>query len=69
MTYATDPNSVNSFRDETASGKMRGMMFYTFRCRDCKQDKSTADRKSRGYKAGYRCADCHKKMMDKKAVS
>jgi predicted RNA-binding Zn-ribbon protein involved in translation (DUF1610 family) len=66
MSYSAEPGHVESFRDATDNHeKMRGMMFLTFRCPECGQSKSIKGRKSRGWKIGFRCAECH---MEKSAA-
>ena len=66
MSYSAEPGHVESFRDATDNHeKMRGMMFLTFRCPGCGQSKSIKGRKSRGWKIGFRCAECH---MEKSAA-
>ena len=61
MSYSAEPGHIESFRDATDNHeKMRGTMFLTFRCPECGQSKSIRGRKSRGWKIGFRCADCHK---------
>lgn len=70
MSYSAEPGHVESFRDATDNHeKMRGAMFITFRCPDCGQSKSIKGRKSRGWKAGFRCAECHKKTEKSAAAS
>lgn len=69
MTYSAEPGHIKSFRDATDNHeKMRGTMFLTFRCPDCGQSKSIKGRKSRGWKIGFRCADCHTKKTEKSAA-
>ena len=69
MTYSAEPGHVESFRDATDNHeKMRGAMFITFLCPDCGQSKSIKGRKSRGWKAGFRCAECHKIKTEKSAA-
>lgn len=70
MTYSAEPSHVESFREATDNHeKMRGSMFITFRCPDCGQSKSIKGRKSRGWKAGFRCAECHTKKTEKSAAA
>jgi len=70
MTYSAEPGHVEQFRDATGNHeKMRGALFITFRCPDCGQSKSIKGRKSRGWKAGFRCAECHAKTEKSAAVS
>ncbi len=70
MTYSAEPGHVESFRDATDNHeKMRGSMFITFRCPDCGQSKSIKGRKSRGWKAVFRCAECHKIKTEKSAAA
>ncbi len=70
MTYSAEPCHVESFRESTDNHeKMRGAMFITFRCPDCGQSKSIKGRKSRGWKAGFRCAECHTKKTEKSAAA
>ena len=66
MTYSTNPAHIEQFRDATANHqKMAGATFVTFLCPDCGKCKSVRGRKSRGYKAGFRCADCAGKGNNK----
>lgn len=60
MTYSSEPGHIESFRDATDNHeKMRGTMFLTFRCPEYGNSRSIKGRKSRGWKIGFRCADCH----------
>ena len=69
MTYSAGPGHVDQFRDATDNHeKMRGVPYITFRCPDCGQSKSIKGRKSRGWKAGFRCAECHTKKTEKSAA-
>ena len=69
MTYSAEPGHVEQFRDATDNHeKMRGALFITFRCPDCGQSKSIKGRKSRGWKSGFRCAECHTKKSEKSAA-
>ena len=66
MTYSAEPGHIESFRDATGNHeKMRGVQYITFRCPDCGQSKSIRGRKSRGHKAGFRCASCHANRVNK----
>ena len=70
MSYSAEPVHVESFRDAADNHeKMRGSMFITFRCPDCGQSKSIKGRKSRWWKAGFRCGDCHKIKTEKSAAA
>ena len=70
MTYSAEPGHVEQFRDATGNHeKMRGALFITFRCPDCGQSKSIKGRKSRGWKAGFRCSCCHKIKTEKSAAA
>ena len=69
MTYSAEPGHVESFCDATDNHeKMRGAMFITFLFPDCGQSKSIKGRKSRGWKSGFRCGDCHTKKTEKSAA-
>ena len=66
MSYSAEPGHIESFRDATDNHeKMRGTMFLTFRCPECGHSKTIKGRKSRGWKIGFRCLDCH---MEKSAA-
>ena len=66
MSYSAEPGHIEQFRDATDNHeKMRGTMFLTFRCPECGKSKSIKGRKSRGWKIGFRCAECH---MEKSAA-
>jgi len=70
MTYSAEPGHVEQFRDATDNHeKMRGSMYITFLCPDFGQSKSIKGRKSRGWKAGFRCAECHTKKTEKSAAA
>lgn len=64
MTYQS-AQAIHEFRQQTAKhdkSPMNGVStFYTFKCPECRQIKPTKSRKSRGHKAGFRCADCASK--------
>ena len=63
MTYQS-AQAIHQFRQQTEQhdkSSMNGVStFYTFKCPECQQIKPTKNRKAReGYKAGFRCAECH----------
>lgn len=69
MTYSSEPGHIESFRDATDNHeKMRGTMFLTFRCPEYGNSRSIKGRKSRGWKIGFRCADCHKEKSAAKSA-
>ena len=69
MSYSAEPGHIEQFRDATGNHeKMRGTMFLTFRCPECGQSKSIKGRKSRGWKIGFRCSDCHKEKSAAKSA-
>ncbi len=69
MTYSAEPGHIESFRDATDNHeKMRGTMFLTFRCPEYGNSRSIKGRKSRGWKIGFRCADCHKEKSAAKSA-
>jgi tRNA(Ile2) C34 agmatinyltransferase TiaS len=41
---------------------------YTFKCPNCHQTKPTAGRVARGWRKGFRCADCEVKRLEVKAA-
>ena len=58
MSHIT-PTGREIYRERTTShSKMAGVTFLTFKCPECKTIKPVRGRKSRGHKAGFRCADC-----------
>ena len=70
MSYSAEPGHVESFRAATDNHeKMRGALFITLLCPDCGQSKSIKGRKSRGWKSGFRCGDCHTKKTEKSAAA
>ena len=69
MTVNIHPRSLDSYRQGTESRKtMAGACFNSFFCPECKKHKSIKDRKSRGYKIGFRCADCVKRRAESRAA-
>lgn len=69
MTYSSEPGHIESFRDATDNHeKMRGTMFLTFRCPECGNSRSIKGSKSRGWKIGFRCAECHREKSAAKSA-
>ncbi len=68
MTYQS-PRSTEAFRQTTAEHEKSPTNavsgFFSFKCPECKEFRSTKGRKSRGYKRGFRCARCAEKMAVK----
>ena len=59
MTTTTNPNHIAQQRERNhANSKNPDSTFHRFLCPVCKQSKSTTGRQYRGWKKGYRCADC-----------
>lgn len=60
MRYAVTGNIIANYREQTESthAKMAGVSFLTFKCRQCGHVKPVRGRKSRGYKLGFKCAEC-----------
>lgn len=60
MMFSNQGKDIAAFRDRTErnAGKMIGACFLTFKCPECNKVKPTKGRKSRGHKAGFRCAEC-----------
>jgi len=42
--------------------------YHTFMCPECGNRRPVRGRVSRGWKAGFRCADCHTKKTEKSAA-
>ena len=65
MSYIT-PTGREIYRDRTDNhSKMAGVTFLSFKCPCCKTIKPVQGRKSRGYKIGFRCAECAEKVASK----
>ena len=60
MLFSTNPAHIAAYsqRTEDAPVKMANCTFKTFRCKKCGQPKSIQGRKSLGWKAGFKCAEC-----------
>ena len=69
MTVNIHPRSLDSYRQGTESRKaMACSCFSSFLCPECNKHKATKGRKSRGYKIGFRCADCVKRRAESRAA-
>jgi hypothetical protein len=62
------PNVLARERYETQHQKMSDSIFHRFLCPVCKTSKPTAGREMRGYKKGFRCADCKAKRNERMAA-
>ena len=60
--FSTQPESISAYQTRTREQKvsMQNVSFKTFRCKKCNQPKSVLGRKSLGWKAGFKCAECCK---------
>lgn len=63
------PDVLAKGRSETAQLKMSDAIFHRFLCPVCRQSRPTAGRESRGWKKGFRCAECKEKRIAKKLLS
>lgn len=65
MTYQS-PRSTEALRRTTAEQEKSPTSavsgFFSFKCPECKEFRPIKGRKSRGYKRGFRCAECVKKL-------
>lgn len=59
MSLNTNPNYLADQRERNHSySKNADSTLNRFLCPVCKQSKGTAGRQARGWKKGFRCADC-----------
>lgn len=58
----TDSRREQEFRDASKNPSMAGVMYVSWKCKLCKQKKPIHGRKSIGYKQGFACAECAKKL-------
>ena len=59
--YSDSPAAVAKYHQSTQDNhkRMSGCSHYRFMCPDCKKSKPLQGRKERGWKMGFRCAECH----------
>lgn len=62
MMFSAEPSTICAYQSRTHEKKvsMANVSFKTFRCKKCNQPKSIQGRKSLGWKAGFKCAECAK---------
>ena len=68
MSFQSDGQSISRYQDATEKHKaMAGCSFSSFMCPVCGKSKRVIGRVSRGYKRGFRCADCEAARIARKA--
>lgn len=55
------PNELARERQSIANMTMEDAIFYRFLCPICGKSKPIAGREARGWKRGFRCAECKEK--------